>query len=319
MCGAVTGSAAGATQADLLYRFSRRLVQGPRMELQSVGRRAALLGGLASLVAAAAPRATAIPIEVANGRCLVPVLLDGRPARMVLDTGAELTMVTRAAVARLGLRPDPWVSTTLRGAGGLVERHANVDIRVALAGPVALFQNRPGGGLNLPVTSSDLGGADGLLGGDILQHYTLDLDIPGATLALGAMHPPAAPPQAVKLQLLRRNLLLAPVLLDGHSLTALVDTGASASLLNARGLYRLGLVPAQVRQDPAIPMLTVGGESPARWHRFAELRVGPLSLRAPAVLTQTVPEAAYDLLLGLDVLGRQRLYLSYPSLTLAFA
>ena len=286
------------------------------MGLHCVGRRAALLGGLVSAIGAAAPRGTAIPIEVINGQCLVPVLLDGRPARLVLDTGSELTMVTRAAVARLGLRPDPWVSTTLRGAGGLLERHANVDIRTALAGTVPLFQRGPGSGLSLPVTSSDLGGADGLLGGDVLQHYTLDLDMPAARLALGAMHTPA---HAVQLQPLRRVLLLAPVRLDGHSLVALVDTGASASLVNARGLYRLGLAPARLQQDPAAPLMALGGVSAARLHRFAELCIGPLCLAAPIVLTETVPEAAYDLVLGLDVLGRQRLLLSYPGLTLEFA
>ena len=78
-------------------------------------RRAVLLSGLASLGASAAPSDAAIPIDVSNGSCLVPVLLDRRLARMRLDTGAEVTLVTHAAVARLGLRPDPWVGTTLRG------------------------------------------------------------------------------------------------------------------------------------------------------------------------------------------------------------
>jgi Aspartyl protease len=238
---------------------------------------------------------------------------------MILDTGAEISVITGAAMARLRLRRDPWVATTLRGAGGLVERRANVDVGVAQLGEVKLVQHLPGAGLSLPVTSSDLGGgADGLLGGDVLRHYEVDLDIPGARLAL---HAPEAPPHgdsSIKLQSLRGDLLLAPVMLDGQSLTGLVDTGASTSLINARGLYRLGLVPALQLHDPAVPMQAVGGESIVRRRQFKELRIGALKLDAPTLLTETVPEAAYDLVLGLDVLARQPLRLSYPGLTLRF-
>jgi predicted aspartyl protease len=288
------------------------------MIISPIGRRAALLGGLASLGAAAAPGEAAIPIDVSRGRCILPVLLDGRVARMVLDTGAELTVVTRAAVARLGLRPDPWVGTTLRGAGGLLERHANADAVSAQAGGIKLFQGQPGRGLSLPVTSSDLGGADGLLGGDVLRHYTLDLDIPNARLVLRGAVAPAQTAGAVLLQPLRRDLLLAPVQLDGHALTALLDTGAAASLINARGLYRLGLLPARQVHDSLVPMQALGGESMVRRHRFGELRIGAVTVPEPTILTQAVPEPAYDLVLGLDVLGRQRLVLSYPGMTLQF-
>jgi len=278
-----------------------------------ITRRAALLG---TLTAAAAPVEPGIALERVNGHCLVSVLLDGHLARMVLDTGAGVSIVTRGAAARLGLPADPWVSSTLRGASGLLERHANVDVGVARAGAVRLFQ-QPGRGLSLPVTSSDLGGADGLLGGDVLQHYDIDLDIPNARLLLGAPGPAPPASETVHLQLLRRTLLLAPVTLDGHALLALVDTGAGASILNARGLYRLGLLAPQ--DDKVVTLQTVGGIAPARLHRFTEFRIGKLSIAKPTLITQTVPNAAYDLVLGLDVLARQRLRLSYATLTLQFA
>jgi hypothetical protein len=234
---------------------------------------------------------------------------------MLLDTGAELTILTSAAVARVGLRPDPWVSTSMRGAGGLVERRANVDVRMALAGTVPLFQRQPGAGLILPVTTSGLGGADGLLGGDVLRHCTIALDIQAARLSLNAAPPGAG---AVRLQSLRRNLLLAPVELDGHRLLALVDTGASRSLINASGLYRLGLAPSLLAQNQPVPIQTVGGASIARPHRFATLRIGALTLAQPTLLTVPIPEPAFDLILGLDVLGRQPMRLSYTGMTLGF-
>lgn len=259
-------------------------------------RRAVLLGGLATIGAAAAD-GDFIALELAGGRCLVPVVLDGRPARLLLDTGAERTIMAAAAVARLGLRRDGWVGTTLRDATGRLERHANVDVAMARAGGVRLSQGLPGGGLSLPVSSDDLAGADGLLGGDILRHFSVDLDFSRARLMLR----PAgdATPGTVRLQTLRGDLLLAPLRLDGHALTALVDTGASVSLLNARGLYRLGL--------DAAPS-----------HRFGALQIGALRVPDPILLTLDVAAAGYDLVLGLDVLGRRRFIVSYQRLVLGF-
>jgi hypothetical protein len=227
-------------------------------------------------------------------------------------------MFTRSAAARLGLRADRWVGTTLRGAGGLLERHANVDVGVATAGGAKLFQRQPGDGLSLPVISADLDGIDGLLGGDVLQHYVVDLDMPRARLALRTAFPAATIRSGAPLQPLRRNLLLVPTRLDGHALTALVDTGASASLINARGLYRLGLTPPLSAHDPTVPMFAVGGESNVRLHRFTNLQIGAFSVPKPMMLTQIVPEPAYDFILGLDVLGKQRIIISYPNMVLAF-
>jgi hypothetical protein len=201
----------------------------------------------------------------------------------------------------------------------LLERHSNVDVREAVAGNVPLFQNRPGGGLSLPVTSADLGGADGLLGADVLQHYTLVLDIPGARLVLLKAPSVGRGPGAVPLTLLRRDLLLAPVTLDEHRLTALVDTGSSTSMLTARGKIRLGLAPEQTQPNTVEQIWAVGGHSSAVPHRFSEFRIGGLIVPAPVFLMEDVPAAAYDLILGLDVLGRQRLVLSYSGLTLELA
>ncbi len=282
--------------------------------LRLAGRRAVMLGGAAALIAAAnAPRG--IALSLARGACLVRVLLDGRAALMVLDTGAERSILTQEATARLRLRRDPWIGTTLRGAGGLLERYANADIGHAEAGGVALFQRALGAGLSLPVTGSTLGGADGLLGGDVLRHFTLVLDVPGGRLLLL----PSPMAGAVRLSAFRLNLLLAPVRLDGRALVALVDTRASGTLVNARGAYRLGLGEAQTKGDAPAAMAGIGGVSQAVLHRFSRLQVGALSLEAPRLLVTAVPEAAYDMTLGLDVLGRQPVVISYADLSLGIA
>jgi hypothetical protein len=282
-----------------------------------LARRALLLTTLAAPVAAAAPPENPIPISIIDRRCILPVLLDGRPANMLLDTGAERTVVTRAAAIRLGLRLDAWVETTLRGAGGVLETRANVDVSNATLGGSHLYQHQPGP-LSLAVTDFNLGGPDGLLGSDILRHYTIDLDFPRAQLTLRPPSEKTPDTATLKLSLLWPNQLLAPIRLDGHELTALVDTGASTSLINARGLYRLGLTPQRLAHDPVIGDLGLGGMLKVHEHRFTDLRFGPLTLHNPVLLTAAVPEPAYDLAIGLDILGAQRLLLSYAAQSLVF-
>ncbi len=56
---------------------------------------------------AAASQSTAavvVPAEVNGAHCCVTVLINGKPARMVLDTGADQTVLSVEAAARLGLK-----------------------------------------------------------------------------------------------------------------------------------------------------------------------------------------------------------------------
>jgi predicted aspartyl protease len=268
--------------------------------------------------AAAAPRTAGIAMDVADGRCVIPVRLDGRLARMILDTGAERSLITRAAAPRLGLTFDRWVETTMRDAGGRLETHPNADIAAATIGGIALYQRPPSRALSFAVASANLGGADGLLGGDLLRPFTLGLDMRRATLTLATADGGPAIDGCIRLRPLWPDLLLAPVVLNGCGLLALVDTGSTGSIINARGLSRLGLTPARLARDVSVSMLGVGGRYPARLHRFTELRIGSLTIPKPALAASTVPEAGFDMILGLDILGRRKLSLSYTELTMAF-
>lgn len=280
-----------------------------------IGRRALLLA-LASSPAAAACGSTEdgwAPMETL-GPCVVTARLAGREVRMVLDTGAERSVLTRSAVTRLGLPLDEWVGSTLRGAGGRLDEHRNAIVPDLSLGRWPLFQRAPGQRLSLPVMALDLGPIVGLIGGDLLLRHTLDLDAPSGRFAL---RPPSGclPPggNLVALSLLRRSSLLAPVMLDGKSLTALIDTGAAVSLVNARGLYRLGLSPEAIGRDPQVSAIGLGGSFVGRQHRFGNLQVGRLQIEAPRLLVETVPEPAFDMVLGMDILGRQRIVISYES------
>lgn len=263
--------------------------------------------GLLPAFAACPAAVVRVSADLSGGPCVVPVVLAGAPARMVLDTGTERTILTRASVARRGLGLDDWVGTAMRGVGGKLDEHLNAVVPQLSLGGVEMFQRNPGEPLSLPVTALDLGGLDGLLGGDVLRHFTVVLEQGAVSL----LPPGACGPEAVPLSMLRRALPLAPVRLDGVALTALIDTGATTSLINARGLYRLGVSPSRMASDPKVSAIGIGGRFESSQHRFSELRLGRLRVADPALLTLATPEPAFDLVIGLDVLARQRMVLSY--------
>lgn len=260
------------------------------------------------------PLAT-VPLQT-DGYCIVPVTLAGQSVRMVLDTGAERSVLTRATVARLGLSLDDWVGTSMRGAGGRLDQHRNVIVPSLALGGVPLYQREPRGPLSLPVMAVDLGPVAGLLGGDLLHRHTLDLDVPGGKLAL--LPPDTCPSggEALNFSVLRRFLMLAQVTLDDRALHALIDTGAGSSLLNARGVHRMGLDQAAIARDPSHQAMGLGGNFEVKAHVFRSLSLGRLRIDAPSLAINAVPEAAFDMVLGMDMLKRARFIISYANQTL---
>ncbi len=90
-------------------------------------------GGLrGSAQAAEAPAAVA---RAADGHYWAEARIDGRPVRLMVDTGASRVVLTRADAAALGIEPSaPAYSTTLATAAGPV-RAAPVRLKtVAVAG-----------------------------------------------------------------------------------------------------------------------------------------------------------------------------------------
>ena len=88
----------------------------------------------------------------------------------------------------------------------------------------------------------------GLLGRDFLSPFDLDLDLPDrpddavrrARLRRVDSCRGRAPYAAIPASTPMGAALVVQVLVDGRPLRALIDTGASASLITASGMFRLG-------------------------------------------------------------------------------
>lgn len=69
-----------------------------------------------------------------------PVVLDGRQARFILDTGSEGSLIIPEAAAALHLTPDPTHATVIQGPNGRGQLAPNMLIRALSIGSIPLGQ-----------------------------------------------------------------------------------------------------------------------------------------------------------------------------------
>ena len=93
--------------------------------------------------------------------------------QLVLDTGAELTLLTAATVKSLLLARSQLTVSQLIGVGGAV---SNADVYADLQLGTADFQRR--------FVVADIPGMSGLIGGDVLSNYDVEIDLSGRRVRL---------------------------------------------------------------------------------------------------------------------------------------
>jgi len=101
---------------------------------------------------------------------LVSVKINGAgPITLILDTGADRTLVSPSALQRLGISGENVRGGVLRGVTGASYVEAiwvnSVEVEEARVGPLLII-----------VHEADLKGADGLLGRDFLANFNVTID-----------------------------------------------------------------------------------------------------------------------------------------------
>jgi predicted aspartyl protease len=265
----------------------------------------------------------------ADNTLLVSARLDGMPMWLVLDTGAAASMISEAAARRLGLPLRDGRARVYGIDGRLISRTTRVP-SLALEGAEARDQEfivMPGGG-----DGTDLRPA-GLFGSDYLRNYDVEIDLGQGRVNL--FSPDHCPGRVVYWS---KNYVESPVeigrdgeirleaKLDGEAVTAQIDTGAGQTLLDAAlarrrfdiadgtpGFLRTG----SIRGVDGVLLPTF------RW-TFRTLSLAGLSIRNPAVsIVPMAPADGFapigsrrsgrkpDLLIGMTLITRLRLYIAY--------
>jgi hypothetical protein len=100
---------------------------------------------------------------------VVPVSINGVELRLMLDTGADRTLISPAAAARTGLPMETGSQVKITGVAGSAVASELSVVQMQVAGARV-------GPLRVVVLEAPTGGLDGLLGRDVLDYFTLTID-----------------------------------------------------------------------------------------------------------------------------------------------
>jgi predicted aspartyl protease len=253
---------------------------------------------------------------------IIPVTLGRTTVPFMLDTGAAFSILSTEASRAMGFRHTTQWFSLGEGAGGPVVGYpAKVGVMRIGNGTLLGARLSVQPLFNVPLKQLPV---YGLIGSDIVPNWALDLDAAHSRLSLYDENPctvlaPPWPDPAASVELTDNfsTYIEVEVSLDGRSFEAIVDTGATRSLLGASVARRLHL---DLSHDRAITGRGVGGlPFAAHEHRIDNVvlggvQIGPMTLRA---LTRDLP--AGDLLLGQDFLHAHRIFVSYRQHRLWFA
>ena len=260
-----------------------------------------------------------LPIDPRENLIFVPVQFNDQPATMVMDTGAERTTLTEAAVTRLRLPRDLRHATNTIGIGG------------ASASYQALLDGFAVGVFHLPVERvavgtfalPDIGDIrpDGLLGADILLAFDLDIDLPNRRLTIYRARscPDARPPwtfpyHSVDDVTMWRDRLMLPLTVNGVTGKAILDTGAQRTVLRPEFAAQAGVTAEMLSHDPSSLMRGASREQVSyHMHRFETVGIGTLVSHNVPLPVVPLPNAQEAALIGGDFLHGRRVWIAAQS------
>lgn len=236
----------------------------------------------------------------------VPVSLNGQQVHFILDTGGVVTQIGAGLAASLKIpvnrTSDALVDVTGHQAAGLAMIH---DFTLG-------SQTRHD--VPLPVSPNDVV-PTGLLALNDLTPFDVEMDFPRRRLAfyspdhcpgINALGPSST---VIPFQLTKGHIAIT-ALLDGKPVTAILDTGSTATNLSADIAQSLfGVVPG-APDTPANGALNGTPGLITYDHVFRALSFGPVTLAAPHV-TIIPAGSAPGLIIGMNVLKTMDLYIAF--------
>ena len=266
----------------------------------------------------------AIPAELqADGKLLLSAAMDGLPTKILLDTGANYSMVSAAVVSALKL-PLTHTNATLIGADG--------SLAVTLT---QIDELRLGNGTSrnqkFVVQPLPKHGAkesySGIFAADYLSLDEVEIDLADGKVNLFSQD--HCPGKVVywdqgayefPIDVTRDGHIELDVRIDGERVKAWLDTGAGTSFMTRRvAQSQLDISADELNKGAPIQILGLSGQGvEARSHVFGKIELSSFVLKNWPVVVTDPPsgEARYargtpDMVIGMDVISRFRMFISY--------
>jgi predicted aspartyl protease len=261
---------------------------------------------------------TRLDFQEMGGLPIVEVQINGRPVKMIVDTGAQRTLLTEAAAKRLDLPVDIGRFSQTVGVGGpTTEWDVKLD-QLVVGGVRFPVERMAVSGFNIPSRDGDA--PEGLLGADILLGFDLDIDFSAGAITLYSARrcqdakPPWNVPVIAITAYRKQDRILIPLQLDGVAARGLLDTGAEKTTLGSSLAERLGVTDGVMQPDPVVMQNGTGPSAvESRLHRFRSLTIGPAVTLGPMLPVLSSDFGIGDALIGQDFLKGRRVWISFAT------
>lgn len=270
------------------------------------------LAGLALAPQAFAQGAPSLPFQILKGKIFIDVAVNGRPVQAMVDSGASYSGIDARLAETLGIVARGR-RVSLRHVQGSSGGRWAEDVSLTVAG-----QSRTG-----PMMVTDFGLLTAsvlhpivvLLGADFLGRYVAEFDFDAGRLTLHDRQGFSGPSAATLTPLSRpRGLsgeatpMTAPMVVEGATVQALVDTGSQSPLIVSPPVARrLSLLEGRVVSTS--PIGGIGGVAAGRITSLKSLALGRHAFVDVPVQVTARDLSRIDANLGLEVLSCFHLWL----------
>lgn len=188
----------------------------------------------------------ALPVVMEGNKATAAVTINGQHTRVILDTGAEFSIMSQASAADLNLRVMPLFGARDSGIGG------SFGVGVTLIKKFGILGVTLRNIVEFQVGGSDFGA--GLLGANFLDGVDLDIDLANGKLHL--MKPNGCGAMAMAYWVKDGNFRTAnllstedrrdrrsfvDVIINGKKVRAMLDSGAASTVMTREAAERVGL------------------------------------------------------------------------------
>jgi predicted aspartyl protease len=263
-------------------------------------------------------RVASFPITRQGMIFTVPVMINGVEKKFMVDTGGYGSSVNEDVAKAMGIRLKKIIGVEhIDAAGKIAEHWVTVDsFRLG---------NFEGKDFNFVATGGSGGDSfDGVLAPDLLRNFDIEFDF--ANQAMNLFRPHACAHQAVywtsaylslPLRITDAGHVRITVNLDGKDVDAIMDTGASSSMMAQGDAARIFDIKPE--DDSAANAETLvggnGGTLVSRTHDFKTLSLGEIALNHPKIRlydgSNILRSEGTPLVLGMSELRFLHLYLAY--------